>query len=1037
MKSKSKMIKVIVWSLLTIALVLLPSLQRVRAQTATFVVNSTADTVDAHPGDGVCADSSGKCTLRAAIMEANALPGADTIILPAGTYTLTIPGVNEDFDATGDLDITSDLTITGAGANITTIDGGGIDRVLDICPVNTPNVHISGLTVRGGTTLSSSPDDRSGGGVRNDGTLTLTNVTVRGNTADLGGGIFNDVAGALTINSSTISDNAATFNLGGGGGIFSISKGAALTLNSSTISGNTTPYGGGGIWIYHGTLILNNSTVSGNVAKYGGGIITSNNSIIVKLTNSTISGNSSSNSAAFRTGENANTILKNTIVAGNPGGDCEISVTNNVVNSLGHNLDSDGTCKLVHPTDLPNRQNPLLGPLANNGGPTLTHALLPGSPAIDAGGLDCSPTDQRGVPRPQGAACDIGAYEVGAACTSPPPNMVAWWPLDETSGTTVTDIVGAHNGTAQPAPIGAFAGLGPVTSAFWPPPTFQPGMVGTSLFFYGNRRIEVPSATDLEPGTGDFTIDAWVIYAASGSGQLLTVAQKNTGATAAFGNTLDGWRFVIRDSSPTQGLVSFRGSLSVGGSVEEPITPNAWHHVSATLSTTNGFRIVKVYVDGVSSSQIGLNGDIASTAPLLIGGDGIDAGQIAVDELEIFSRALTQPEIQAIFNAGSAGKCKGCATPPANMVGWWPADGNANDITPNPDNGTLNGGATFAPGMVAQAFSLNGTTAYVSAQTANKINFGKGDFSIDAWIKTTNANGVQIIVDKRVGKNGTTFTGYSLFTFNGNLAVQLADGTFLNFISTTNVADDRPHHVAVTIVRKSLTGGNLYVDGMPIFNFNPTGHLNSLDNSAELRIGRHSPNTVLDTFFKGLIDEVELFNRALSTTEVQSIFLAGSRGKCKSKCTIICPANITKANDPNQCGAVVTYPDPIASQVCGTATCSPPSTSFFPVGTTTVNCSTSAGSSCTFTVTVNDTQPPTISASGVIVGIGGGFLCPRVHFGVTASDNCPGVTKTCSPASGSCFPIGTTTVTCTATDSSGNTATTSFTVKIPDPNDPR
>ena len=186
------------------------------------------------------------------------------------------------------------------------------------------------------------------------------------------------------------------------------------------------------------------------------------------------------------------------------------------------------------------------------------------------------------------------------------------------------------------------------------------------------------------------------------------------------------------------------------------------------------------------------------------------------------------------------------------MVGWYPANGNANDITPSPDNGTLNGGATFAPGEVAQAFSLNGTTAYVSAPDVAKINFGTGDLSLDAWIKTSNASGVQSFIDKRVGDNVSTFTGYSFFTFNGNLGVQLADGTATNFVSATNVADGAFHHVAVTVVRNSATGGNLYVDGVSVLTFDPTVRPGSLTNNAELRIGRNSPNTILDRFFQWL-----------------------------------------------------------------------------------------------------------------------------------------------------------------------------------------
>lgn len=177
----------------------------------------------------------------------------------------------------------------------------------------------------------------------------------------------------------------------------------------------------------------------------------------------------------------------------------------------------------------------------------------------------------------------------------------------------------------------------------------------------------------------------------------------------------------------------------------------------------------------------------------------------------------------------------------------------------------------------------------MSAPDATKINFGTGDFSIDAWIQTSNASTTQAIVDKRSGDNVSVFTGYHLFTFQGNLGVQLADGlgggiTATNFVSATNVANGAFHHVAVTVDRDSATGGNLYVDGVSVLTFDPTGRPGSLTNTAELRFGRNCPNTLADNFFNGVIDEVELFNVALSATDVQSIFNAGSAGKCK--CTI-------------------------------------------------------------------------------------------------------------------------------------------------------
>jgi CSLREA domain-containing protein len=949
MKSKSKMPKVFVGSLILIALVLLLSPRPGGAQTAIFIVNSTADSVDANPGDGVCADGSGVCTLRAAIMEANALPGADTIAFAPSvfnapkTITLSIPGGNEEFNVTGDLDINSDLTITGAGANMIIIDGGGIDRVLDISPVNTTNVSISGLTVTGGKTLNISPGGGNGGGIRNQATLlTLTNVTVDDNEADYGGGIF---------------------------------VGGPVTLNNCTVSGNTALAGGGGIINYiNGPLILNNSTVSGNTGGFAGGIVASNYGNTLYLNNSTVSGNPGGGLHQ----QAGTVVIKNTILADNGGRNCSFpgNSPGGGLSSLGHNLSTDNSCTpssivrpgvtsggLDQPTDF-NNTPALLAPLALNApGSTKTHALLPVSPAIDAGGPDCSPTDQRGVPRPQGAACDIGAYEVGTAptgpCVSPPLGLKAWWPLDETTGASAADIVGGHNGTALPGPIGAFAGSGPVTSASWPPPSFPPGKVGTSLYFDGSRRVEVPHNSALEPGTGDFTIDAWVIYAASGNGQELTVAQKNTGATAAFGNTFDGWRFVIRDSSPTQGRLSFRGPLSLGGSVEELITPNTWHHVAATLSTTNGFRIVKNYVDGVSSSQIGLNGDIASTAPLLIGGDGINAGQIAVDELEIFNRDLTQSEIQAIFNAGSAGKCK-CAPPPSGLVGWWPGDNHPNDIR-NGNHGTLVGGASYAPGKVNQAFSFPSLSSTGSDRVGLTSAPSANTFTIEAWV-FANQHGPSayrtIYADD--------FRGFWLKS--GKLNWWRGGD---RFIGTTTVPLGAWHHIALTYSQGTFIG---YLNGVAIGTSFFPGE--SLPTGTGLGIGGHSGFVAED--FDGLIDELAVYDRALDPAEILAIFNAGSGGTCLPQpCppTITCPADVVvdNSNHPGHCSAVVNY-TVSATASCSNVTvaCSPPSGSVFPKGTTTVSCAATNSdgtAACSFTVTVIPPQLTALSPAKVWIGL--------------------------------------------------------------------
>ena len=430
-----------------------------------FTVTSTADAADTNPGDGVCDDGAGSCTLRAAIMEANATAGADTITLPAGTYTLAIAGTGEDAAKTGDLDITSDLTITGEGADTSIIDGGGIDRVIHVHPgavVAITSVMIrngysgeeggGGVRNESGAKLSlvetSIMDNRTaafrleadpgiGGGILNNGTLSLRGSSVTGNWAVGGGGIHSD--GAMEITESAIEGNTAP----DGGG--AIQNSGTLTMHDSTVSGNktndegggignngvasitgsvfssNTAFGshGGGIANFVGTLNIASSTISGNTTDHDGGGIWNEVGSTLMIINSTLVGNIGSAGGGIR--NNGGTVeLINSIIANNlTGGDCS-----GIVTSLEHNLDSDGTCNLTEPTDLPNT-DPLLGPLRDNGGPTETHALLLGSPAIDTGDdAFCPDTDQRGVTRPQGAACDIGAFEFEPS-TTPTPTATA------------------------------------------------------------------------------------------------------------------------------------------------------------------------------------------------------------------------------------------------------------------------------------------------------------------------------------------------------------------------------------------------------------------------------------------------------------------------------------------------------------------------------------------------------------------------------------------------------------------------------------
>ncbi len=176
-------------------------------------------------------------------------------------------------------------------------------------------------------------------------------------------------------------------------------------------------------------------------------------------------------------------------------------------------------------------------------------------------------------------------------------------------------------------------------------------------------------------------------------------------------------------------------------------------------------------------------------------------------------------------------------------------------------------------------------------------------------------------------------------------------------------------------------------------------------------------------------------NCASYTLSIAGLACNNDGGGACAACSISCPANIISPTEAGQCGATVAYSNPTTSGTCGVVSCSPPSGSFFPKGTTTVNCSTTSGASCSFTVTVNDTQPPAIACPAGITSVAA-VSCPIpagravAYTTPTPVDNCPGATVACVPPSGATFPVGTTTVTCTATDASGNTASCSFSVKV-------
>lgn len=407
--------------------------ERLEARTllTSFTVDSFFDTVDDNPGDTIAADATGRTSLRAAIMEANAAAGSDTIMLGGGIFNLSIEGTDEDGAATGDLDITNDLIIMGQSAQTTMIDARSIDRVFEVMPGVT--LQLFNVTIAGGD-LAGRGD---GGGIRVDsGTLQLNNVIVNGNRASNGGGIHNNL-GTVTITDSTLSNNQAEGTQGGGLGGAIDSFGGAVIVRQSTVNDNFAQIAGGGISVAGSvpaaTLTIENSTIAqNNVGDFqsmqgdGGGLYIQA-SVNATVFASTVAFNNAGNQGGG-VWVNGSLTLDRSIVASNMG---EVAGPDGFfnggnINSNGFNLIRDNsnfpltpiTGDQIGTPGAPIEPN-LLG-LADNGGPTETIALGGMSPAIDAGPMDSTPlfADQRGFTRDRDGdrngsfITDIGAFEV-------------------------------------------------------------------------------------------------------------------------------------------------------------------------------------------------------------------------------------------------------------------------------------------------------------------------------------------------------------------------------------------------------------------------------------------------------------------------------------------------------------------------------------------------------------------------------------------------------------------------------------------------
>jgi serine/threonine protein kinase len=479
-----------------------------------------------------------------------------------------------------------------------------------------------------------------------------------------------------------------------------------------------------------------------------------------------------------------------------------------------------------------------------------------------------------------------------ALSKSPPAGLVSWWRAEGDA----SDAFGTNNGVLR-------GGAG-----------FTRGKVGQAFSFDGSDgSVLVPDSSSLRL-TNQLTIEAWINTRRIDTDQAIVSKVGGRAGDNGYQFALSGNTLIGQFNSPGERWPSARVTS------DEFITTGAWYHVAWTYDQS----AMKLYVNGlpVATSVIGRRPIAASTSDLRISGD--DNKHVyfdgLIDEPAIYNRALSDAEIAAIYHAGSAGKNgqrnpgdglsasfrpalskpppdsgapmaplpqKGI-TPPPGLVAWWPLDGHAADVVGD-RSGTLEGSYHFGPAEVGQGLYLEGERSGISVPDSPDLNFGPDqDFSIEAWIQPLHSDttsGVMDIVDKRIAPDIVRSHGYTMSVMNGKLSFQISDSLDAPMLSWEqngpDLRDGVWHHVAATVERASAEGVKLYVDGEVIATFDPTPARGDLSTEQPLLIGMHQSYPWYRGNYRGGLDEVSLYKRALSPAEILAIYNAGKNGKRK------------------------------------------------------------------------------------------------------------------------------------------------------------
>ncbi|TAK95969.1 MAG: hypothetical protein EPO07_14950, partial [Verrucomicrobia bacterium] len=445
----------------------------------------------------------------------------------------------------------------------------------------------------------------------------------------------------------------------------------------------------------------------------------------------------------------------------------------------------------------------------------------------------------------------VTAWSQSGKCVAVPSGAVSWWRAENNA----LDSIDGNNGTLLNGTA------------------FASGMVGQAFNFNGtNQSVSISNSPSLNPT--NFTVETWLNPAhIPQPGEIaMDVVSKD-------GETFDRQYLLTVDEHQV-----FRahvwtpfGMSAVYGNVI--LSSNTWYHAAMTYDGSS----LKLYVNGVLDASIATPSPmVVTTQPFRIGG-GSPAGtppyyfQGKIDEVSFYNRALTSNEIAAIYGASSAGKCAAttaCAPQASGIVSWWRADANALDSIDG-NHGTLAGNATYTSGKVGQAFSFDGNRDGVAVGTGTNLQLQ--NFTFEGWIKRASAS----VLSFDGNGNGTLFAngtgggGYNFYVQNNNV-LALGKSQINAVTSAASVTDTNWHHIAVT---KSGTTVFFYVDGVAYaapaydsggFTFTAPAYLGAWLN----------PSALVDNSFYGAIDEFAVYNRALASNEIASIYLAGTVGKC-------------------------------------------------------------------------------------------------------------------------------------------------------------